>query len=542
MVVMVFIPLGQYTGKCLGAFMAIPGYSMNLAGSLAGTLIFAALSFAWLPPTAWFGVVVLIALLLVRQTQSRLGRINLATALVCVVALGIPGATVWSPYHKLVLKPLTVTDPNGRAYPWGYQLSIGDYYYQDLANLSRDFFQANPNLPSVYQNSEYEVPYKFGQAGDVLVLGAGTGNDVAAALRNGANHVDAVDIDPAILRFGQDFHPEKPYDSPRVTRIVDDPRAFVHTSVNHYDLVLFGLLDSQQVISAFGSVRLDNFVYTVEGIKEAFWLVKPQGLLAITFESYQPWIADRMNEIIAEATGQKPIVIDAHHGTVYIVRKDKPITGEDVAAGTRAIVIPGKTGGTRVRSSACNDRRLALPLSSRSGNPICIHQHPTGPWPTFRWTGRSCGWSCRAGPSPLLLPRGSIHVDGSPNHRPGRPAIRFDLASECSRDRFGPDDGDLGEHRRLHLETGEGTCMGSTFARNTPNKHDHPFQFLPGLGSASRRHLGCTVFGDADPVRERSLFGLVEENPGGRDCARFKSVRRHRRRIPRIPFTTLGHK
>ena len=32
----------------------------------------------------------------------------------------------------------------------------------------------------------------------VLIVGAGTGNDVAAALRMGAERVDAVEIDPAI--------------------------------------------------------------------------------------------------------------------------------------------------------------------------------------------------------------------------------------------------------------------------------------------------------------------------------------------------------
>jgi len=39
-VVLVFVPLGQYTGKCMRAFAPIPAYSLNLAGSLAGTLLF----------------------------------------------------------------------------------------------------------------------------------------------------------------------------------------------------------------------------------------------------------------------------------------------------------------------------------------------------------------------------------------------------------------------------------------------------------------------------------------------------------------------
>ena len=45
----------------------------------------------------------------------------------------------------------------------------------------------------------YQWPYTvFGDTFDnVLILGAGSGTDVAAALRHGAQHVDAVEIDPA---------------------------------------------------------------------------------------------------------------------------------------------------------------------------------------------------------------------------------------------------------------------------------------------------------------------------------------------------------
>ena len=38
---------------------------------------------------------------------------------------------------------------------------------------------------------------------NVLILGAGSGTDVAAALKHGAKHVDAVEIDPVILRLGK---------------------------------------------------------------------------------------------------------------------------------------------------------------------------------------------------------------------------------------------------------------------------------------------------------------------------------------------------
>ena len=52
----------------------------------------------------------------------------------------------------------------------------------------------------------YQWPYTvFGDSfKNVLILGAGSGTDVAAALMHGAEHVDAVEIDPTILRLGRE--------------------------------------------------------------------------------------------------------------------------------------------------------------------------------------------------------------------------------------------------------------------------------------------------------------------------------------------------
>ena len=346
-VVTVFIPLGQYTGKCMRAFAPIPAYSLNLAGALAGTVLFALVSFAWLPPMAWFGLTAVCTLPLVMKArvlpiaqevpQKWLWRANLVAALGLVLAQWAPGGVVWSPYNRLVVTELDVKDLNGRAIRWGYQLGVGEYYYQDMADLSRRFFETHRTLPLKYRYTEYEVPYAFISPAEVLILGAGSGNDVAAALRHEAQHVDAVDIDPGIIQVGERLHPERPYDSPRVTAHANDARAFLKNSDKLYDLVLFGLLDSQQVLSAFGSVRLDNFVYTVEGMRDAFARVKPSGLLVVTFELFQPWIGERIAGVMHEATGQAPLVLSAHHGTVFLVRNGSPLSAIDIDNGLAAL-------------------------------------------------------------------------------------------------------------------------------------------------------------------------------------------------------------
>ena len=102
--------------------------------------------------------------------------------------------------------------------------------------------------------NHYELPYRLCAApGRVLVVGSGTGNDVAAALRSGATRVDAVEIDPAILEFGA-LHPEKPYADPRVRAITEDARQHLRRTRETYDLVVYGLLDSHTLLSGRSNV------------------------------------------------------------------------------------------------------------------------------------------------------------------------------------------------------------------------------------------------------------------------------------------------
>jgi spermidine synthase len=96
-----------------------------------------------------------------------------------------------------------------------------------------------------------------------LIVGAGSGNDAAGALRHNLQSVTAVEIDPAIIGIGQELHPEMPYASPKVKIVNDDARSFFATNTEKYDVISFGLLDSHTT-TAMTNARLDHYVYTKE--------------------------------------------------------------------------------------------------------------------------------------------------------------------------------------------------------------------------------------------------------------------------------------
>jgi hypothetical protein len=143
-----------------------------------------------------------------------------------------------------------------------------------------------------------------------MVLGAGAGNDVAAALRNRAGWVDAVEIDPAIIQIGKQIHPERPYQDPRVHAHVADGRAFLRDPANsNYDLIVFGALDSHTVFSSMSSLRLDNYVYTVESFRDAVSRLAPNGVIAVTFYFYRSFQLERVYNALWRATGAKPVIV-----------------------------------------------------------------------------------------------------------------------------------------------------------------------------------------------------------------------------------------
>jgi SAM-dependent methyltransferase len=142
--------------------------------------------------------------------------------------------------------------------------------------------------------------------GRVLVVGAGTGSDVAVALSLGATSVDAVEIDPRLARIGAERHPDKPYDDPRVRVVIDDGRAFLERSDTTYDLILFALPDSLTLVSGQSSLRLESYLFTREALAEARDHLAPGGVFAMYNYYREAWLIDRLAGTLRDVYGHAP--------------------------------------------------------------------------------------------------------------------------------------------------------------------------------------------------------------------------------------------
>jgi hypothetical protein len=323
--VVIFLPFGQLTGRLMNQFRPLTGYTINILGSLLGIWTFSAMSFLSLPPVCWFLLAFALSLWFLRGGTYVL----LANGTVAVVCLALlffyRGESMWSPYYRIDVQPIELGggESGEQVVQWGHRLVVNQDYHQKALDLSPEFVGRYGHLsPDVeVARRAYDLPYDFTSSGDVLIVGAGAGNDVAAALRHGVDHVDAVEIDPMIAQLGMRLHPERPYDSPRVDVIIDDARSFFEKTDRKYDLIVFGFLDSHTLFSSMSSVRLDNFVYTTQCLDEAKAHLKDRGMVAVTFSVAKKWIGDRIRGMLTTVFDSDPLAFEVGYdgGVSFIV-------------------------------------------------------------------------------------------------------------------------------------------------------------------------------------------------------------------------------
>ena len=144
---------------------------------------------------------------------------------------------------------------------------------------------------------------------DVLVIGAGSGNDLAHALRFGASQIDAVEIDPVIQDIGRHYHPDHPYQDARVIPHLDDGRHFLRTTDHKYDLVIYALVDSLILHSGYANIRLESYLFTQQAFTDVKRVLKPDGIFVMYNYFRQGWIVERIAAMAERTFGCPPVIL-----------------------------------------------------------------------------------------------------------------------------------------------------------------------------------------------------------------------------------------
>ncbi len=126
---------------------------------------------------------------------------------------------------------------------------------------------------------------------DALVIGAGGGIDVQAALAAGARHVTAVELNPLIVDAVRERFrawTDGLYDDPRVEVVVGEGRAFLERDTRRYDRIVLSGVDTFAATEAGAFALSENFLYTTEAFATYLRHLQPGGVLGMTRWWFEP--------------------------------------------------------------------------------------------------------------------------------------------------------------------------------------------------------------------------------------------------------------
>ena len=315
--VAVMAGFGQAVSRLFVRFEPLAAYRLDIAGSIAGIAVFSALSFLDMPPLAW-GIIAAGGLAVLLGKGSRWWQWTAIAVVVLLLGMdSFAPHEQWSPYYKLSVEKVGGKTPA---------------VYVTANNVP---YQAARSLAVLHEQKKfYFYPYSHVTKASLqneLIIGAGSGNDVAVALSEGARHIDAVEIDPSLIQIGRELHPDHPYQNPRVTAHVADGREYLQDTSQHYNLILFALPDSLTAIAGQSALRLEGYLLTEQSVAQARLHLAPGGTFSM-YNYYQPFLLARYATTIDQAFGHEPCVqvgppLGGRRLAVLTVRASGPVPG-----------------------------------------------------------------------------------------------------------------------------------------------------------------------------------------------------------------------
>jgi len=293
-----FVAMGQKLAEVMDQFPRLVAYGWDIAGSLFGTIVFVLSSKLGLPP--WMWPPVLMILWVVLFVRARLQQpVYLLSGILFLFLVISPYPASWSPYYYV---QHNVEDH-------GIRVWVNSCFHQFGVDFASK--EASSQGMQELMKAKWGFPYRLYQdlndgssPKKVLILGAGTGNDVNIALFHNAEEIISVEIDPIILALGEKYNPTKPYRNERVQINIDDARHFMRTTRNKFDMIVFGTLDSQTLLNNQANLRLESYIYTKESLKDAKSLLADRGMLVIYYSVFKPWLWNRLYTTVRTAFGE----------------------------------------------------------------------------------------------------------------------------------------------------------------------------------------------------------------------------------------------
>ncbi len=207
-----------------------------------------------------------------------------------------------------------------------------------------DAWGGRPESLAYLDHSTDALAYHLTRRPEVLVLGAGGGRSVFQAVGHGATRIDAVELNPDMIRLVRDDFADRAghiYDRPGVHIHTADARRFLTATARRWDIIQLPFLGGGAMAGARGLNA--SYLHTVEAFGVAYRRLRPDGWLSVTgWLDLPPRTALKLVATIRSALAEQGI--DNPAGQLLLIRgmttvtllvKRGLVSAEDIAA-TRA--------------------------------------------------------------------------------------------------------------------------------------------------------------------------------------------------------------
>jgi spermidine synthase len=162
--------------------------------------------------------------------------------------------------------------------------AAGTQMYRFDGNVAK----TNPLLLELLLHHSSAIPFLFLKEDErrkMLVIGPGGGKEVLIGLFSGVAEITAVEINPdfvAVVKDHKNFNGGIYSDFPNVKVIVQEGRHYVEQSKENFDLIVMALPSTEQTQSIEPFAMSENYLLTVEAIRDYLNILTPEGRLILT--------------------------------------------------------------------------------------------------------------------------------------------------------------------------------------------------------------------------------------------------------------------
>ncbi len=172
-----------------------------------------------------------------------------------------------------------------------------------------------------------------------LIIGPGGGIDIAVNYFEKTRNIDAVEVNPSFVKLMMKYNKPTFKDLPNLNVYVQEGRNFVRNTKNRYDLIFLNLAVTKSGRSADFYSLTENYLFTVEALRDYLHILTGEGRLVFTLHSKEEvyklisnYLELKKNQVNSNEDALKNLYVISNSSMPLVVIKKKPFTKSEIKA------------------------------------------------------------------------------------------------------------------------------------------------------------------------------------------------------------------